>query len=79
MSFNIEFTPGLPPLGTGPCIFLMWDGMLCEGLLRQDGENLTLTHYNLSEPDSPEKITNRVGTGKVQAYARLTGHHRAET
>lgn len=41
--------------------------------------NLTLTHYNLSEPDSPEKITNRVGTGKVQAYARLTGHHRAET
>lgn len=79
MSFNIEFTPGLPPLGTGPCIFLMWDGMLCEGVLCQDGETLTLTHYNLAEPDSPQKITHLVGTGKVQAYASLTGHKRAET
>lgn len=77
MSINIEFTPGLPPPSTRSCIFLMWDGMLCEGVLHREGEHLMITHYNLSEPGIPEKITVRADRGKVQAYAPLTGHVRA--
>ena len=76
---QVEITLGLPPLTTGPCIFLLWDGMLCEGVLHREGEQLMLTHYNLSTPDRPEKITHRADTGKVQGYAQLTGHHRAVT
>lgn len=77
MSINIESTPGLPPAGEGPCIFLLWDGSLCEGVLHREEGRLMLTHYNLSSPGAPEKITMRADTGKVAAYARLTGHQRA--
>ncbi|TXI24206.1 MAG: hypothetical protein E6Q67_03025 [Roseateles sp.] len=77
MNIKIEFTPGLPPQLTGPCIFLMWDGMLCEGTLHREGEHQMLTYYNLAAPEAPEKITVRADTGKVQGYAPITGHPRA--
>lgn len=77
MSINIEFTPGLPAPGEGTCIFLLWDGMLCEGVLHRVEGRLMLTHYNLSSPGAPEQITIRADTGKVQAFARLMGHKRA--
>lgn len=77
MSITIELTPGLPRAGAGPCIFLLWDGMLCEGVLHRDGEHLMLTHYNLTSPGAPEKITMRADTGKVQAHVQLMGHKRA--
>ena len=76
---QIGITLGLPLPSTGPCIFLMWDGMLCEGVLNHDGEHLMVTHYNLTIPGRPQKITQRADTGKVQGYALLTGHHRALT
>lgn len=65
MSINIELTPGLPPHGEGPCIFLLWDGMLCEGGLHSDDQRLMLTHYSLSSSGEPEKITIRADTGKL--------------
>lgn len=72
---QISMTPGLPPTAAGPCIFLLWDGMLCEGTLHREGENLMLTHYNLTgAPDAPQKITMRADTGKVVAHTPLTGH-----
>ena len=76
MNIKIEFTPGLPPPLTGACIFLMWDGMLCEGTLHHEGGRLMLTHYNLAAPNAPEKIVVRADSGKVQGYTPITGHAR---
>lgn len=77
MTIKIDFTPGLPPPLTGSCIFLLWDGTLCEGTLHREGEHLMLTHYNQVAPGAPERITLRADTGKVQGYAPITGHTRA--
>jgi hypothetical protein len=73
--FIIHFEPGLPPHGN-PCIFLMWDGSLCEGFLQHENGHRMLTTYNLVAK-SPEQIKLRAATGKVQAYAELTGHPRS--
>lgn len=75
MTISIEFTPGLPPPVTGTCIFLLSDGTLCEGVLHRDDGRLMLTTCNIAEPHSLEKIT-MPAEGKVQAYARNTGHQR---
>lgn len=77
MTIRIEFTPGLPPPLTGACIFLMWDGMLCEGeLIVKDGRRM-LVHYNLAAPDAPERIEQRAEGGKVQGYAHIADRGRA--
>ena len=73
---QIEFTPGLPPPLTGPCIFLMWDGMLCEGVLLREGAHQMLIHYNLTTPGRPDRIAVRADTGKVQGYAPIADRGR---
>lgn len=76
---NVQFTPGLPPQLSGACIFLLWDGSLCEGHLVRRGEadQPVLITYNLADPERPERIELRAGPDKVQGYALLTGHGKA--
>lgn len=77
MSLNIQFTPGLPPPLTGACIFLMWDGMLCEGVLVLKEGRHVLVHYNLAALGAPERIEQPADGGKVQGYALVADRGRA--
>lgn len=72
MQLNITFTPGLPPPLTGPCIFLLWDGTLCEGGLFHKGGRTWLVHYNFANPIAPERIEMPADGGKIQAYAPIS-------
>lgn len=72
MSFNIEFNPGLPPPLTGPCLFLMWDGSVCEGGLHtSDGRQWLVTH-NYADPTQPQRIEIPADGGKVLGFAIST-------
>lgn len=74
--FQITLTPGLPPPLTGACIFLLWDGMLCEGeLIKKDGRNV-LVHYNLAAPGAPERIEHAADGGKVLGYTPIADRSR---
>lgn len=73
ITVNIEMTAGIPGKN-GPYIFLMWDGMLVEGVLHQQSGERLITHYDLTIPFKPEAITHRAETGKIIAYAPITGH-----
>jgi hypothetical protein len=76
MTILVEFQKGLPDHGD-PCIFLLWDGSLCEGFLSKEGERRMLTTYSLAGP-APERITMRADGGKIQGFAELRGHQKAE-
>jgi hypothetical protein len=72
MSYKIEFTRGLPPALTGPCIFLMWDGSACEGGLHtRDGRQWLVTH-NYADPTRPQRIEIPADGGKVLGFALAT-------
>ncbi|MFK4705627.1 hypothetical protein ABIC83_002466 [Roseateles asaccharophilus] len=73
MQVNIAITPGLPPPLTGACIFLLWDGTLCEGALFQKDGRRWLVHYNFAKTAEPERIEMPADGGKVQGYAPIAG------
>ena len=69
MSIRLNFTPGLPPVLSGACIFLLWDGSLCEGeLIQRDGRHV-LVHYNLAALGWPQRIEKVADRGAIQGYA----------
>lgn len=69
MSYKIEFTAGLPPLHCGPCIFLMWDGSVCEGGLHtKDGRQWLVTH-SYADPTLPQRVEIPADGGKVLGFA----------
>jgi hypothetical protein len=77
LEFHITFNAGLPPHGN-PCIFLLWDGTLCEVHLQRDGDRLTLTTYNLAALCAPEKLCMAAGDDKIISYAELAGRGRVD-
>lgn len=78
---TINLTPGLPPPLAGACIFLMWDGTLCEGqIIRREDGRLVLVHYDLTAPHDPQRIEHSVDEGgkdKVQGYVRIADRGRS--
>lgn len=37
-TLTFAFTPGLPPLGMGQCLFLLEDGSVCAGVVVRDSK-----------------------------------------
>lgn len=72
MNVHLDFTPGLPSACDGPCVFLLWDGSICEGgLYLREGRRWLVTH-NYADPQRPERIEMPADTGRVLGFAVVT-------
>lgn len=69
--FALTFTKGLPPVGDGPNLYLMWDGSICEGaLLVQDGQTVLRTTNSAGGRHEPFDIPASKIIGHASAGPR---------
>ena len=71
LTLTFAFTPGLPPLGMGQCLFLLEDGSICAGVVVRDSKLFKEGALLAAGLEEGSYHTYEVPLRQVTAYAPL--------